>query len=77
MVHAARWAYARRYFVDAFKHNKNDAAPISIVESMDKPFPLTLKRATPQGRGLTLRLGTSINRASGAWEARCESATTP
>jgi transposase len=38
MVHAACWSHARRQFVDAIKLNKQDAASISIVESMDKLF---------------------------------------
>ena len=38
MVHAACWSHARRYFVDAIKLNKKDAASISIVELMDKLF---------------------------------------
>ena len=38
MVHAACWSHARRYFVDAVKLNKQDAASIRAVELMDKLF---------------------------------------
>jgi transposase len=38
IVHAACWSHARRYFVDAIKLNKQDAASVSIVELMDKLF---------------------------------------
>src|ERR1019366_5291508 len=38
MVHAACWSHARRYFVDAIKLNKLDAASISIVGLMDQLF---------------------------------------
>jgi hypothetical protein len=38
MVHAACWSHARRYFVDAIKLNKQDAASVRIVELMDKLF---------------------------------------
>jgi transposase len=38
MVHAACWSHARRYFVDAIKLNKQDAASVCIVELMDKLF---------------------------------------
>jgi hypothetical protein len=38
MVHAACWSHARRYFVDAVKLNKQDAASIRAVQLMDKLF---------------------------------------
>ena len=38
MVHAACWAHARRYFVDAVKLNKQDVASVRIVELMDALF---------------------------------------
>jgi len=38
MVHAACWAHARRYFVDAIKLNKQDAASVRIVALMDELF---------------------------------------
>jgi len=38
MVHAACWAHARRYFVDAVKLNKQDAASVRIVALMDELF---------------------------------------
>jgi transposase len=38
MVHAGCWSHARRYFVDAVKLNKQDAAAIRAVELMDKLF---------------------------------------
>ena len=38
MVHAACWSHARRYFVDAVKLNKQDAASIRAVQRMDKLF---------------------------------------
>ena len=38
MVHAGCWAHARRYFVDAVKLNKQDAASIRAVQLMDKLF---------------------------------------
>ena len=38
MVHAGCWSHARRYFVDAIKLNKQDAASVRIVELMDKLF---------------------------------------
>jgi hypothetical protein len=36
MVHAACWSHARRYFVDAIKLNKLDAASVRIVALMDE-----------------------------------------
>jgi len=38
MVHAACWAHARRYFVDAVKLNKQDAASIRTVELINELF---------------------------------------
>jgi transposase len=38
IVHAACWSHARRYFVDAVKLNKQDAASIRAVQLMDKLF---------------------------------------
>jgi transposase len=38
MVHAGCWSHARRYFVDAVKLNKQDAASIRAVQLMDKLF---------------------------------------
>ena len=38
MVHAGCWSHARRYFVDAVKLNKQDAASIHTVQLMDKLF---------------------------------------
>jgi transposase len=38
MVHAACWAHARRYFVDAVKLNKQDAASIHAVELINELF---------------------------------------
>ena len=38
IVHAGCWAHARRYFVDAVKLNKQDAASIRAVELMDELF---------------------------------------
>jgi hypothetical protein len=38
MVHAGCWSHARRYFIDAIKLNKQDAASIRAVELMDKLF---------------------------------------
>ena len=38
MVHAACWSHARRYFVDAIKLNKQDAASVRIVTLMDELF---------------------------------------
>jgi hypothetical protein len=38
MVHAACWSHARRYFVDAVKLNKQDAASIRAVELMSELF---------------------------------------
>jgi hypothetical protein len=38
MVHAGCWSHARRYFVDAVKFNKQDAASIHAVQLMDKLF---------------------------------------
>ena len=38
MVHAACWAHARRYFVDAVKLNKQDAASIRAVELINELF---------------------------------------
>jgi hypothetical protein len=38
MVHAACWAHARRYFVDAIKLNKQDVASVRIVALMDELF---------------------------------------
>ena len=38
MVHAACWSHARRYFVDAVKLNKQDAASIRAVELMNTLF---------------------------------------
>lgn len=38
MAHAACWAHARRYFVDAIKLNKQDAASVRIVALMDELF---------------------------------------
>jgi hypothetical protein len=38
MVHAACWAHARRYFVDAVKLNKQDAASIRAVELINDLF---------------------------------------
>lgn len=38
MVHAACWSHARRYFVNAVKLNKQDAASIRAVELMNKLF---------------------------------------
>jgi transposase len=37
-VHAGCWAHVRRYFVDAVKVNKLDAAAIAFVEMMDQLF---------------------------------------
>jgi len=38
MVHAACWSHARRYFVDAVKLNKQDAASIRAVELINELF---------------------------------------
>jgi transposase len=38
IVHAACWSHARRYFVDAVKLNKQDAASIRAVELMNTLF---------------------------------------
>ena len=38
MVHAACWSHCRRYFVDAVKLNKQDAASIRAVELMNELF---------------------------------------
>jgi transposase len=38
MVHAGCWSHARRYFVDAVKLNKQDAASIRAVQLMDMLF---------------------------------------
>jgi transposase len=38
MVHAACWSHARRYFVDAVKLNKQDAASIRTVELINQLF---------------------------------------
>ncbi len=38
MVHASCWSHARRYFVDAVKLNKQDAASIRTVELMNELF---------------------------------------
>jgi transposase len=38
MVHAACWSHARRYFMDAVKLNKQDAASIRAVELMNELF---------------------------------------
>jgi transposase len=38
MVHAACWAHARRYFVDAVKLNEQDAASIRAVELINELF---------------------------------------
>jgi hypothetical protein len=38
MVHAACWSHAKRYFVDAVKLNKQDAASIRAVELMNELF---------------------------------------
>ena len=38
MVHARCWAHARRYFVDAVKLNKQDAAAIRAVELINELF---------------------------------------
>ena len=38
MVHAGCWSHARRYFVDAVKLNKQDAASIRAVQLMNKLF---------------------------------------
>jgi transposase len=38
MVHAGCWSHARRYFVDAVKLNKQDAASVRAVQLMDKLF---------------------------------------
>jgi transposase len=38
MVHAGCWSHARRYFVDAVKLNKQDAASMRAVQLMDKLF---------------------------------------
>ena len=38
MVHAGCWSHARRYFVDAVKLNKQDAASIRAVELINKLF---------------------------------------
>lgn len=38
MVHAACWSHARRYFVDAIKLNKQDAASVRIVALIDALF---------------------------------------
>ena len=38
MVHAACWAHARRYFVDAVKLNKQDAASIRTLELINELF---------------------------------------
>lgn len=38
MVHAGCWSHARRYFVDAVKLNRQDAASIRAVQLMDKLF---------------------------------------
>lgn len=43
MVHAGCWSHARRYFVDAVKLNKQDAASIRAVELMDKLFAIDAK----------------------------------
>ncbi len=38
MVHAACWSHARRYFVDAVKLNKQDAASVRTVELINELF---------------------------------------
>ena len=38
MVHAACWSHSRRYFVDAIKLNKQDAASIRAVELINELF---------------------------------------
>jgi hypothetical protein len=38
MVHAACWSHCRRYFVDAIKLNKQDAASIRAVELINELF---------------------------------------
>jgi len=38
MVHAACWSHSRRYFVDAVKLNKQDAASIRAVELINELF---------------------------------------
>jgi len=38
VVHAACWSHSRRYFVDAIKLNKQDAASVRIVTLMDDLF---------------------------------------
>ena len=38
MVHAACWAHAQRYLIDAIKLNKQDASSVHIVASMDELF---------------------------------------
>ena len=38
MVHAACWSHSRRYFVDAVKLNKQDAASIRAVELINERF---------------------------------------
>src|SRR5580698_6947233 len=38
LVHAACWSHARRYFVDAVKLNKQDAASIRTVELINELF---------------------------------------
>lgn len=38
IVHAACWAHARRYFVDAVKLNKQDAASVRAVELINELF---------------------------------------
>jgi transposase len=48
IVHAACWTHARRYFVDAIKLNKQDAASVRIVELMDNLFAIDA-RAREEG----------------------------
>jgi transposase len=38
MVHAGCWSHARRYFVDAVKLNRQDAASVRAVQLMDELF---------------------------------------
>lgn len=48
MVHAACWAHARRYFVDAVKLNKQDAASIRAVELINELFAIDAQARSEQ-----------------------------
>jgi transposase len=48
MVHAACWAHARRYFVDAVKLNKQDEASIRAVELINELFAIDAQARSEQ-----------------------------